>query len=470
MDELNLDDLRSVEELTNYQRDVRGRIAALNTEFAGLPFPEEQRDEFAKLTKADGDIDKRTKELRTRAAYIERMSESGSRTERVDDDLFRARPSAREQDIFDLSTIRSSVGSPEAAQSEMNDRAKRAIELARFPQTHDRAKAQEHVTNLLDEGAIVARRVLSTGSPVYNRAFFKALAGQPHTNEEARALSLTGAAGGFAVPFDLDPTIIPTSNGAINPIRQISRVVQTVHDEWRGVSSGAITTAYAAEATETTDNAPTLAQPTISTEKAQAFIPFSIEVGMDWPSLRSEMGTLLQDSKDELEAVKFTTGTGTNEPFGLLVGATTTVNATAAGVFDLEDLYRLSGQLPPRHRPNAAYMGNLDIYNKVRQFDTSGGAALWETLSFDRPSTLLGKPAYENSAMTSVTTVGALFLVYGNFSRYVIVDRVGLQVELIEHLVGTNHRPTGQRGLYAYWRNGAKVVDANAFRVLIGLA
>ena len=47
------------------------------------------------------------------------------------------------------------------------------------------------------------------------------------------------------------------------------------------------------------------------------------------------------------------------------------------------------------------------------------------------------------------------------------MDRIGLSVEVIPHLVGTNHRPTGQRGLYAYWRNGAGVLSANAFRVLV---
>ena len=52
----------------------------------------------------------------------------------------------------------------------------------------------------------------------------------------------------------------------------------------------------------------------------------------------------------------------------------------------------------------------------------------------------------------------------------VIVERIGLPIELIPHLFGSNHRPTGERGLYAYSRNGSKVVDANAFRVLIGIA
>ena len=72
--------------------------------------------------------------------------------------------------------------------------------------------------------------------------------------------------------------------------------------------------------------------------------------------------------------------------------------------------------------------------------------------------------------MATVTTTGTKFLLPGDFSRYVIVDRIGLQVELIPHIFGTNHRPTGQRGLYMCFRNGAKLIDANATRALIGIA
>jgi HK97 family phage major capsid protein len=468
-----LDQLRSVEELTNHEGDLANQIATLDKEYEGKPFDEEAREKDAALKDERAEAKRRIVEFSARRKYVESMASAGS-VEHVED-ISRLMPkaSAREANIYDLSTVRSSLSNPEAASEELNDRAKRAIELARFPQAEDRSEAQEHVSKLLGEDGVAARRILTTGSPVYNRAFFKTLAQQPLTNEEARALSLAGAGGGFAVPFDLDPTIIPTSSGAVNPLRQIARVVQINGDEWRGVSSGAVTTAYAAEATATTDNSPTLAQPTISTEKAQAFIPFSIEVGMDWPSLRTEMGRLLQDSKDELEATKFTVGSGTNEPAGVITGATTTVNATAAGVFDLEDLYRLRATLPPRYSTRASFMGNLAILDKIRQFDTAGGAALWETLSNDTPPRLLGKPVYEASAMTAVTTVGALFLIYGDFSRFVIVDRIGLEIELIPHIfnaAGTLTLPTGQRGLYAFWRNGSKVVDANGFRVLIGLA
>jgi predicted phage gp36 major capsid-like protein len=40
----------------------------------------------------------------------------------------------------------------------------------------------------------------------------------------------------------------------------------------------------------------------------------------------------------------------------------------------------------------------------------------------------------------------------------------------VPHLFGANRRPTGQRGLYAFWRNNSKVLVDNAFRVLFKAA
>jgi HK97 family phage major capsid protein len=473
MEKQDLNALRSIEELTNYQKDVRSGITGLNEEHRGLPFPEEAQSEYAMLVDTDQEIDKRVAELRAREAYAMRLAQNPANVERIGQDMFRAtRTASRDEDIYRTDDL----SYDERGSSKAHDRARRAVELATFPQAMDRAAAQEHVERLLsgdDTKGSIARRILLTGGPTYQRAFGRMLLGQPMTNEEARALSLAGGSGGNAVPFDLDPTIIPTSNGSVNPLRQISRVVTTVVDTWRGVSSGAITSSYSAEATETIDNAPTLAQPEISTEKAQVFIPFSIEIGMDWTGLRAEMGRLLQDSKDDLEAVKFVTGTGTNEPFGVLVGTTNTVSAAAgADAYTIANLYSLAGALPPRYRPRAAWLGNLAILNRTRRFQTSTDMSnIWaDSLQDDIPSRLLGKPAYESSGMPADATTGNKFLLYGDFSRYVIVDRIGLEVELIPHLFGTGHRPTGQRGLYAFWRNGAKVVDANGFVALVGTA
>jgi hypothetical protein len=42
-----------------------------------------------------------------------------------------------------------------------------------------------------------------------------------------------------------------------------------------------------------------------------------------------------------------------------------------------------------------------------------------------------------------------------------------MTIEQIPMLFGSNRRPTGQRGMYAYWRNTGVVVDPAAWRVLV---
>ena len=79
----------------------------------------------------------------------------------------------------------------------------------------------------------------------------------------------------------------------------------------------------------------------------------------------------------------------------------------------------------------------------------------------------LGYRKYEASAMTYATTTGTKIAVAGDFrAGFVIVDRIGLQIEVIPHLFGANRRPTGQRGVYAFWRSGSKAVNPNALRYL----
>jgi HK97 family phage major capsid protein len=134
------------------------------------------------------------------------------------------------------------------------------------------------------------------------------------------------------------------------------------------------------------------------------------------------------------------------------------------------NVYALQEALPARYQANASWVGDLRILNKIRQF-TIGDEPPWgPPLGPSGPALLLGKPFYEASEFPDVHTTGTKFLFYGDFSRYVIAERIGLQVELVPHVFGANQRPTGQRGLYAFWRNGAKLVDANAMRALIGVA
>jgi HK97 family phage major capsid protein len=491
----------TIEELRARQEEIRGRLQEIDGEYTGRYLAPESDDgqEFERLNDEFEENQRTIDQLEARHARLEQIADrQENREEPRESSVFNTRSSRvqRGDDIYDLSTIRASVGSPEEANRQIRERAVEATEQLSWPELRGGPKEDEirsHVTRLLKrsdtddegqesnfQGSVLAGRILRTCSPTYRRAFKKTLAMQPLTSDEARAMSLANAGGGYAVPVTLDPTIIPTSNLSVNPFRAVARVEQITGDNWNGVSSAGVTAGYAAEATEASDNSPTLAQPVVSTEKAQAFIPYSIEIGMDWGSFQNEMAGLLQDAKDDLEATKFATGSGTNEPFGVLTGATTVLTTASTATYALADLYALDGALGPRFRSRASLLANRAFYNATRAFDTSGGAGIWaQSLPIGTFANggatdgrlslgLLGYPTYELSTMTTaVSTTGSLDAILGDFRYFLIADRIGMTIENIPHLFGAANRfPTGQRGLYCYWRNGSKVLDANAFRVL----
>lgn len=383
---------------------------------------------------------------------------------------------------WDLTEVRTYGRSTEETGQELRSRAMSAIE--KMPVANDKVReaAMDILENRSDNPTKLAKQILLTSSPAYMRAWSKMANNAPQTlttdesraMDEVRAMSLTDAAGGFLVPFQLDPTVIITSAGSRNDIRQAARQVVATGDVWNGVSAAAVSWSWDAEAAEVSDDAPTFAQPAIPIFKAAGFVPTSIEAYEDMANAAQEVGRLLAQGKDDLEAVAFVTGNGTTAPTGIvtaLTGTASEINAAADDTFAIADVYTLEGALPARYRSNASWLANNSIYNLIRRFDTSGGGGFWTNLNDGRPPQLLGRRALEAEAMDgTVTTSGAVsnfVAVYGDFSNYVIADRIGMTVEFIPHLFHvSNNRPSGSRGWYAHYRVGADSVADNAFRML----
>jgi HK97 family phage major capsid protein len=378
-----MEKIKTVEELRAEKAELATRNQELDSTYAGRWMDPESTtaQEFDRNDQRIAEIDKAVRQQEARTA---RLASYGVSVEDGDEErdfefvgsergaTFQHVPLRRRrgEDIYDLSTVRSSVTDPLQQGKEMRERALRSVEsahIAEIDQHDDAARSKGRIEGLLRKtdspDGRFARYMLAVGSPTYKRAFVKYLAtGDASMMDRAeqaswttgqmayRAMSLTAANGGYAVPYELDTTILNTNNGVINPIRGLARVKQTTVDEWRGITSAGITASYVAEASETTDNSPTLAQPTVSTERAHAFAQFSIEIGMDYTSLQDDLTELFRDAKDVLEAGKFVSGTGTNEPFGVLTGTTTTVAAAAGLTITLANLYALKNALPPRYR------------------------------------------------------------------------------------------------------------------------
>lgn len=446
-------------------------------------------DLAAEWTEVNARYDALKEEERRTAEYVARVEEVRSA-------IVDTHPAASERsfqalvrddrDPFDLSEFRAFGRSIEDVRDDLHERAQRALDADRVLDGDEKTEVLRKLRRYDSDGKL-AQRLLLTGSPAYVRAFGKlagnrawALTAEEQravelANSYMRAMGLTDAAGGYMIPFTLDPTIILTSDGSANPFRQIARVQPIVTDTWNGVSSAGVTASWDAEGSEVSDDAPTLAQPSITVHKAAAFVPISIEAFDDIPNIANEVRMLIQEAKDDLEATAFATGSGSGQPYGIvtaLTGTGSVVTSATTDTFAIADVYNVLEATGPRfrNRPTCAWVSNLNILNDIRQFGTSNNYHGFTVDLTERGvPAILGRPWYEASAMdgTINANVDNYVLVFGDWSQYVIVDRIGLQVELIPHLFHTsNNRPSGQRGWYAYWRVGADSVNDAAFSIL----
>jgi HK97 family phage major capsid protein len=442
--------------------EISARIAEIDAQFDGQRFPKAYRDEWNSLNESRSEMQARTDVVRSLAGNGNALE--GSWAPRVH---------------------KVGGGKGDEARSAALRVVERCVKDGDLsPEAADRVDA---VISGPDAGlGVDAAYIRAVGDPDYETAFAKMVtrptdavlrmspkeqaAVQAVTSaEEGRAMvEGTTTAGGFGIPIAIDPTITLSSSGVANPIRELATVRTMATRELRLVTSDGVVAQYQAEAAEAIDNSPTLAQPVLKASRATSFVPFSFELGDDWPSLRAEISKLIADAKDVLEATKFWTGSGTDEPQGVITGATTVVTTAGTAAFALADFWTLKAAIPPRFIGQTTFVAAPQTFDTVYRF--IGGNST-EPLQFDngRGGTFLGRPKAELSTVVTASTTGSKIMVAGDFkSGYVIGDRLGMSLEIIPHLFGaTNRFPTGQRGAYAYWRNDGRVAVPNALRVLI---
>lgn len=445
---------------------------------------EELRSKFDKL-----DADRRDAEREALVRRVDPLNGNPVHSERghtPDDDPFgepRSVEVPKHQNPWDLNSDPHAFRT--ASPAEWRSRALSAVEQAHGADD----EAREAMTRVLEEHddkqARLSRLAVLTSDPNYLRAFGELLRtgglnpmlsqdeimAIRRVSAEARSMTLTSTSGGYLVPFQLDPAVIITSDGSMNPIRRVARQVVATGNKWNGVSAGATQWSWDAELEQVSDDASTFAQPAVDIHTARGFIPMSLEVFEDGANVTQEVRRLLSFGRNTLEETAFVTGTGSGEPYGIVTalnGGAQVVSATTNNAFVAADVYKLDEALPARFRNSsrAAWFANRAIWNDVDLFETTNGGKLFPGV-VGNPGTLLGSPTYEAEAMDGAIATGDDYvLVYGDFDHYVIADRSS-SVEFIPHLFGTSdNRPIGARGIWAHFRAGADSVHDGAFRML----
>ncbi|NWK98055.1 phage major capsid protein [Sphingobium lactosutens] len=252
----------------------------------------------------------------------------------------------------------------------------------------------------------------------------------------------TGAAGGYAVPREIDQ-LIGTTLKAISPIRSIANVVRTGTAGYRKlVTSGGVVSGWASE---------TGARAETGTPSFNEIVPPSGELFAN-PAASQAMlddaqfdveGWLASEIAREFavaEGAAFVSGNGTNKPKGFLTYTTTSeadsvrafgslqyLASGAAGAFAAnpqDKLVDLVQSLRAPYRQGACFVMNSATLAVIRKMKTSDGAFIWQPgLSAAQPATLLGYPVVEAEDMPDIAA-NSLSIAFGNFQMgYVIAER-----------------------------------------------
>jgi HK97 family phage major capsid protein len=454
--------------------ELRSKVEALKAEVESLAAIENiTPEDDARLTVSLDELDARSADLA--AAEVRAARVDAAKALVVERAVGYDAPQIMKKTATDIDVRRASRGEVRDAALKVLEQNSRGLA----------ARQLDHVDRLMNtrselmDGGEIAKRMLLTENDAYRSAFMKGVtqtspaftAEEVHALNEFRAMSTVDANGGFGIPLTLDSSIVLTSGASDAPILNISRVVTITTDEWKGVSSAGTSWSYDAEASETSDDSPTLAQPTVTTYTARGFIPYSLEIGQDYPGFAEEMRRLLDQGYIDLVAKQTMTGT---TPVGIFTAidaaAGSEVVVTTDGAFGAVDLLKVWGALPERYRSRATWVMSTDVENEIRSFssDNSGG---YYTVNLTQGGvgTLFGRPVVLSDYAPNFTgTTGAAnILVVGDFSNFVIAQRAGMTLEFIPNLMGvTNGRPTGQRGWFAHARHGFDSIADNAFRLL----
>ena len=446
---------------------LRARAEEIEAEFRSIDSEAGERslndDEQVRWDALDAEL----KQVREDIAEVEAEQERAQRVAESRAKWGSLQVSSRVSPFDNLDQVR------HASDEDLQARALTAVEETSYRGPfHVRDEHRENATRMIESIPGAARMALAYGSPAYMSAFrtYLASGGAPvYSAEEAAAvrasLSLTSANGGYALPFLLDPTLIHTGDATKNPIRMIARVVTGTQDKWNGV-----TTAWKAEGSAFTDGSPTTGGVTVDAAMLTAYVTASFEIFQD-SNLQAQLPGLIAESIDYAESAAFVTGSGSNAPKGVITAVSGTagslVTCTTRGTFSsasIADTLALVNALPVRYEDSSTWVMNKATYRTIEQQMVGTGAV--KAIEMTNGNTLLDLPVKRSSTMVSATTSGNILAVLGDFSQYIVYDRLGVNVEFIPNVVDGSGIPTGQRGLVAYKRVGGDVSDVNAFRLL----
>ena len=209
---------------------------------------------------------------------------------------------------------------------------------------------------------------------------------------------------------------------------------------------------------------PAFGQAEIAVKEVNTFVDISNQLIADSAgSVETEVRLALAEDFAQKEGLAFVEGSGALEPEGVLVasGIASTANGHATNL-SADALITLLYALPATYRNAGSWAMNGTTLAAIRKLKDGQNNYLWQpSYQAGQPETILGRPVVEMVDFPDVAA-DAVPIVYGDFSGYRIVDRVGLSILVNPYLLATN----GITRYHATRRVGGRVLQPAKFRKL----
>jgi HK97 family phage major capsid protein len=376
--------------------------------------------------------------------------------------------------------------------SETDDQPKYDAAMAEIDQIDAKIKRQQEAnaklaeetrTNTLsDAAARIGRDKGNTNLSVYSK-WIKggdaALSADDWATIRNTMSTTTGSQGGFTVDTEVARTVVNALK-EFGGMRQVSTVISTSgfgllsYPTSNGTSEVGAIVAQNAEVARANPTFGTVGIPAYKYSSNDVAVPIELlqDSGID---IEAFVNARLVERLGRITNQHFTTGTGTDEPNGIVTGATiglTAANSTSqVTAITYDSLVALQHSVDRAYRQSAGWMFNDNTLMRLRQMKDGSGRPIfvpgYETGNpAGAPDRLLGDPITVNQDMANMAA-NARSILYGDFTGYVIRDVMAVEMY---RFTDSAFARFGQVGFLALMRTGGNLVDASKVRVFVNAA
>ena len=279
---------------------------------------------------------------------------------------------------------------------------------------------------------------------------------------EFRAMSaVLGASGGFTVPEGFVASL-ERAMLQFGGMRQVASIMRTDSGNpmsWPTTNDTGNTGALIGENTTVSDQDVAFAQVVFYAHKyssKQVKIPVELLEDSAF-NMAAEVGSMLGERLGRITNTHFTTGSGANQPRGIVTAATLGKTCASATAITMDEVLDLIHSVDPAYRTSAGMMMHDSVLLHIRKLKDGNGQYLWTSgTQAGEPDRIWGYPLTINQDMASSVASAAKTIVFGQLSSYKIRDVAGIR------LIRLNERyaDEDQVGFLAFLRCDGNLLDA----------